>query len=1086
MTTKTHGAEAFPPRSAAFSRLERSAPLSAAQRRLWLLHRLEPESPAFNRPMALHLTGPLDRRALTQSLAEIVHRHEALRTIFNDEAGEPFQQIIEPLPLELETIDLNRVPADERHAEARRVAAARAQNVFDLARGPLIRTVLLALAKDEHVLLLLMHHIVFDGWSELVLTRELIKLYEAFRLSKPSPLLALPIQYADFAAQQQRTLVAGLLEKQLRYWKQQLEGTPALTLATDYPRSGASVYEGGRCSALIPLALTDQLKDFARGERATLFMTLLAAFQLLLARYSGHEDIAVGVPIAGRTILATEGLIGCFMNVLVLRADLSGNLSFRDLLARIREAALQAYAHQEMPFEKLVEELRPQRELNRWPLFQAMFHLRNLPQAELATASELRIAPFPFDRASIGGLDISVEISDQRDGLYCALTYAAKLFRADTTERMLAHYQTLLKSIVADPERTIMTLPLISKEEQRRLLIDWNQTHADFPLDRCCHQLFEAQVEQRPDAIAAVFESEQLTYGELNRRANQVAHHLQKAGVVPETVVGIYFERSLEMLIALLGVLKAGAAYLPLDASYPRDRLAFMLKDAEVKFLLSSAALLNSLPESSAKVFCLDSIDEESEENPASGAAAGTLAYVIYTSGSTGKPKGVMICHRSLSNHLLWRHSYFPLTFADRVLHKASFSFDDSVWELLEPLTAGACVVMAKPEGHFDSEYLVKMIAEQKINVACFVPSLLRAVLDEPGLHSCGSLRRVTTGGEALTLELQRRFFDRLSVDLHNGYGPTEATIAATFFTCDRNGDRSGVPIGRPIANTQVYILDPYLNPVPVGVPGELHIGGAGLARGYLNRPELTAEKFIANPFSEDPDARLYKTGDLARYLPDGNIEFLGRTDHQIKIRGFRIELGEIEAVLNQHPYVKACAVLSCDDTPGDKRLMAYIVPDENAPPASADLRDFLRRKLPDYMLPSAFIVLDQLPVTPSGKLDRRALPAPDYSGSEQAYVAPRTPTEKTLAAIWAEVLKLDKVGIHDSFFELGGHSLLATQVISRVKKTLDADIQLRALFESPTVAGLSALIVQSQAEALGDDELTQLLTEAQEQGSRE
>jgi amino acid adenylation domain-containing protein len=1073
--------EAFSLRDAT-SGVTRFAPLSAAQRRLWVLHRLEPESPAFNRPMALRLTGPLDRQALARSLAEIVRRHEALRTVFKDKAGEPFQLILEPSPVELETIDLACVPASGRQAEARRVACARALDVFDLARGPLIRTVLLVLAEQEHVLLLLMHHIVFDGWSESVLTHELIELYEAFRLSKPSLLRALSIQYADFAAQQQRKFDAGLLEKQLRYWSRQLEGTPALTLTTDYPRPASSVYEGERCSALVPLALTGQIRELARREGATLFMTLLAAFQLLLARYSGQEEIAVGAPIAGRTSLATESLIGCFMNVLVLRADLSGNPSFRELLGRVRETALQAYAHQEMPFEKIVEQLRPQRELNRWPLLQAMFHLRNLPRIEWATASELRVAPFAFERASIGGLDISVEISDQREGLYCTFTYAAKLFRADTIERMVAHYQTLLAAIVSDPGRAIMTLPLADEQEQRRVLIDWNGTHVAFR-PRLCHQLFEAHAEQKPEAIAAVFENEHLSYRDLNRRANQLAHHLQKAGAAPETVVAIYLERSVEMLVSLLGVLKAGAAYLPLDPSYPSDRLAFMLKDDEVKFLLTNEGLLGKLPPCAARIFCLKSIGEESEENPSAGAAAGNLAYVIYTSGSTGKPKGVMICHRSLSNHLLWRHSYFRLSPTDRVLHKASFSFDDSVWELLEPLTAGACVVMAKPEGHFDSAYLVSLIAEQQITVACFPPPLLRAVLDEPNLENCRSLRRVTTGGETLTVDLQERFFHRLTIDLYNGYGPTEATIASTFFKCQRSAERPSVPIGRPIANTQIYILDRDLHPVPIGVPGELHIGGAGLARGYLNRPELTAQRFIPNPFSDDPDARLYKTGDRARYLSDGNIEFLGRFDAQVKVRGFRIELGEIEAVLNEHPEVKACAVLASEDQAQDKRLVAYIVPDSSTAPQ--DLRGFLRQKLPDYMLPSAFIALDKLPLTANGKLDRKALPAPDRTGADSDYVAPRTLTEEVLAGIWGQVLKLDRIGIHDSFFDLGGHSLLATQLISRVQKTFEADLPLRALFESPTVAGLSELIVQKQADALSEDELAQLLAEAQDQGSR-
>jgi amino acid adenylation domain-containing protein len=1073
--------DSIPRRSA-----QEPAPLSAAQKRLWILQQLEPQSPVFNRPLAIRLTGELVPSVLAQSISEIVRRHDALRTIFPSRAGEPVQIVLPAWNFDLEIEDLRYLDKAMRQAEAKRIAAAQAQQVFVLAEGPLLRAALLRLDEQEHILLLLMHHIVFDGWSETVLLQELAVLYDAFNSGKTTPLPELPIQYTDFAAWQQERLGAEAFKKQLRYWERQLDGMPpALNLPTDYRRQKGLNYEGERLIFTLPPLVAEQVKELSRRERVTLFMTLLAVFQILLSRYARQDEVVVGVPIAGRTHAETEELIGCFMNVLVMRTNLSGNPTFRESLFRVKDVALQAYAHQEVPFEKVVEVLRPERDLQRWPLFQVMFQLRNLPKVQLTTAENLRIEPFPFDPGMIGGLDLSLEIQDLPEGFRCAFRYACEL-QTSTVERMAEQYRILLETVAADADRPLDSLSLLTDQERHRLLIEWNDTGREYPQDKCLHQLFEAQVERTPDAVAVAFRERQLTYRELNARANQLAHYLRKLGVGPEVLVGLCMERSVEMIVGLLGILKAGGAYVPLDPSYPPEQLAFILEDTRAPVALTQPALLSEIPSHGAVVVCLDAegggVANEGTENPPSRLTLDNLAYVIYTSGSTGRPKGVMVCHRGVCNYLHWRRDYFPLTEADRLLQKASVSFDDSVWEIFEPLMVGARLVLALPGGHRDAAYLVRVIAEQEITAISFVPSMLQLFLEEQGIEKCQRLRRVTTGAEVLPVELQERFFARMAADLYNGYGPTEATIAATFWACKRGDHPRTVPIGRPIANTRIYLLDSKLQPVPIGVPGELHIGGAGVARGYLNRDDLTAARFIADPFSDKKGARLYKTGDMARYLPDGNIEFLGRIDDQVKIRGYRIELGEIEAVLARHPAIQSSSVVLREDTPGDKRMAAYLVARPQASVDVIDVRKYLKQKLPEHMIPAAFVLIHELPLTLSGKVDRKALPVPDPGRRDQGknYREPRTPAEEKIAAIWAELLRLDKVGIDENFFNLGGHSLLGTKVVARLQELFHIEISLRQLFEFPTIAELADVIVENQRKWRGDEDAEKLLDEVE------
>jgi amino acid adenylation domain-containing protein len=1040
-------------------------PVSFSQRRLWFLDQLFPQSFAYNMLSAYRLTGRLDVTALKKSINEIVRRHEVWRTVFKAVDGEPRQVVLPNLSLELTVVDLREIVSEaDPESEVRCRFETEAQAPFDLAHGPLVRASLLRSKEDEYVLLLTKHHIVYDGWCRGIIARELTALYEAFSNSQPSPLKELPIQYSDYAAWQRQWFQGEVLEDQLSFWKKQLENFQTLQLPTDRPRPSVQTNRGARHYFALPATLSAALKELSREHDVTLFITLLAAFKTLLHRYTGQTDILVGSPVAGRNRSELENLIGFFLNTLPLRTDLSGSPTFKRVLALVREVCFGAYAHQDLPFEKLVEELRPERDLSRNPLFQVGFTLQNTPRCPLELAGlkaeELEIY------SGITRFDLELYLEEGDYGLQGYVNYNADLFDEATMIRMLERFQTLLTGIIADPGRRISDLPILTEAERHQLLVEWNDTKRDYPKDQCIHKLFETQVEKTPDATALVFEDQQVTYRELNNRANQLAHYLRKFGVGPEVLVGICVERSIEMVVGLLGILKAGGGYVPLDVNYPAERLEFMLADAQVSVLLTQSDLFEDgesrLDDSDGRSssldrrvqrICLDRdwelITRESDANLGNIPTADNLAYVIYTSGSTGQPKGVAIEHRNTVGFLSWVHSTFTQEELSGVLASTSICFDLSVFEIFAPLTCGGMVILAQ-----DALALARIPNRTKVSLLNTVPSAMNELLNLVAIPQ--SVRVSNLAGEPLRTDLVRRIYESTSVrKVHDLYGPTEGTTYSTWTCRTPNGLQT---IGRPIANTQVYILDGSLNPVPVGVVGELHIGGDGLARGYLNRPELTSEKFIPNPLSADPTSRLYKTGDLSRYLPDGNIEFLGRIDHQVKIRGYRIELGEIEAVLGQHPAVREAVVLAREDSPGERRLVAYVIAAPGLAPSANELRSFLQQKVPQYMVPSVFMFLDSLPLTPNGKVDRKALPAPDQSRPElgESYSGPCTPVEELLANIWAEVLKLDKVGIHDNFFHLGGHSLLATRVVSRVREAFQVELPLRTLFESPTVAGLA------------------------------
>ncbi|MCG3119499.1 MAG: Linear gramicidin synthase subunit B [bacterium] len=1028
-------------------------PLSFAQQRLWFLDRFEPGAVIYNIPLVIRILGKLDIAAVEWSLNEIVRRHEALRTTFGAVAGQPIQLVTSASHMPLEIVSLQTLPKSQREAEARRLATQETKRPFDLEKGPLLRSTLLRLDATENVLILVVHHIVFDGWSLEMFMRELKALYEAFTASKSSPLPELAIQYADFAIWQRQWLQGEALSLQLNYWKQQLaDMSPVLELPTDRPRPAMQSFRGAAKTFLFSKSIAEALLHLGQREGATLFMTLLAAFKVLLHRYSGQRDIAVGTPVANRNHPEIESLIGFFVNTLVLRTEMSDNPSFRELLARVRQVTLGAYDHQELPFEKLVEELQLPRDLSRSPLVQAMFSLQSVPNQSVAV-SGLRFNRLQIEHGT-AMFDLSLFFWKKEDGLIGVLEYNTDLFDADTIGRMIGHYETLLKSLVANPQQRLHDLPLLTATERQQLLVDWNATQKDYARELCWHELFEAQAARTPDAVAVVFENEHLTYGELNARANQLAHYLsRRCGVRPEVLVGLCMERSVEMLVGLLGILKAGGAYVPLDPAYPLERIAYVLKDAAVPVLLmQNSTILNfkSLIEN-LKLICLDTdwkiISAESTANCAVEVAPENLAYAIYTSGSTGWPKGVGISHRALVNFLDSMRDTPGLHADDTLLAVTTLSFDIAGLELYLPLLVGGRVVLASRETASDGKALMAALEECHVTVMQATPATWRLLL-ESGWAGKPDLK-ILCGGEALPRELANQLLDR-STALWNMYGPTETTIWSTLHRVET---RAGLPsIGRPIANTQVYLLDRHSQIVPVGVHGELCLGGEGLARGYLNRPELTAEKFIPNADGE----RIYKTGDVARYLANGQIECLGRIDHQVKIRGFRIELGEIEAVCAQHPAIAQVVVVAREDEANDKRLVAYVVSQSGL--AASALRQFMKTKLPDYMVPSAFVFLDELPLTPNGKIDRKRLPAPEANQRNlpEAYVAPTSPLEKLLAGIWHQLLPIEKIGIHDNFFEIGGHSLLATQVNSRLHKIFGIDLPLRTLFEAPTVAALS------------------------------
>ncbi|WP_346293414.1 amino acid adenylation domain-containing protein [Sphaerothrix gracilis] len=1049
------------------------APLSFAQQRLWFIHQLDLNPSSYNVFSGLRLQGRLDVAVLEKALQAVVQRHDTLRTTFTTKAeGQPIQVIQPDAAVSLVQQDLTQAADPEQAAQ--QVAHQEARWVFDPTQ-PLLRLTLLKLAATEHLLLVTMHHIIADRWSLGLFTQELQQLYGAFSRQQPMPLAPLPIQYADFAVWQRQWLQGTELERQLSYWRQQLAALPVLDLPSDRPRPAVPTFQGAKYPITFAKPLSDALKNLSVQSGVTLFTVLLTAFKILLQRYSHQHDIVVGTDIANRNRVETEGLIGLLVNTLVLRTDLTGDPTCLELLQRVRDVLLGAYAHQDLPFERLVAALNPERNLSQMvPLFQVKFDLQLAPLPPLSLG-ELTAQPLAFDNETTK-FELRLNLFDSEAGLRGQVEYSTDLFERSTIARLVGHFQTLLENLVACPQQRLSELSLLTPAEQHQLKI-WNQTATEYHSLDCLHQQIERQVEQTPAAIALSFANQHLSYRELNSRANQLAHYLQAQGVLPDTPVGLCFERSLDLVVAILAVLKAGGAYVPLDPSYPSERLAFMLHDSQVPLLLTHSQLVATLPKHSAITICLDqgwpAIAALPTTNPTSAVTPAHLAYIIYTSGSTGQPKGAMNTHGALSNRLQWMQSAYGLTTADCVLQKTPFSFDVSVWEFLWPLMVGTRLAIARPEGHKDSAYLAELIEQQQVTTLHFVPSMLQAFLEAPDLERCACVRRVICSGEALPVALQERFLERLSAELHNLYGPTEAAIDVTAWPCQPEPELTSVPIGKPIANTQIYLLDRAGQSVPVGVPGELHIGGVGLARGYWQRAALTAEKFVPSPFAQtESGSRLYRTGDLARYRPDGAIEFLGRLDYQVKLRGFRIELGEIEAALAQHPEIRETVVTASNDSSGYQRLVAYGVYDASALSTSA-LRDFLAQSLPDYMIPSVFVPLDTLPLTPSGKVDRRALPPPTESRPDLKpdYVKPQTELEQAIAAIWQEVLQLDTVGIHDNFFELGGHSLLLIQVNTQLRQQLQADLSVLDLFRYPTIEAIATHLNQRQRETTPSDQ---------------
>ncbi len=1066
-------------------------PLSFAQQRLWFIDQLEPGSVAYNVPVAVRLRGELDVEALGRALSGVVARHESLRTSFAraDGGGDPAQFIHPARPLPLPLTDLTALPPAAREGEARRLAAAAARRPFDLGRAPLLRARLLRLAADEHLLVLVVHHIVSDGWSMRVLVRELSALYLGHaRAAAPDPAHAradaapppdlpdLPVQYADYAVWQRQHLDGPALDGHLAYWRERLRGPlPVLQLPADRPRPRAATHRGGRVTRRLSPDLAGRLKELSRGEGVTLFMTLLAGFAAVLSRHTGQEDIIVGTPIANRHRVEVEGLVGFFVNTLALRTDLGGDPTFRELLGRVRETALGAYRHQEAPFERVVEAVEAERDLRRAPLFQVMLVMQE------AAAAGVRLGGLEVSAEEVetgaAKFDLLVGVQEGAGGwLEVAADYSAELFEGARVGRLLGHLEVLLESAAGGPWRRVSELEMLGEGERRELLAGWNETGREYEREASVHGMFEREAARRPGAVAVVSGGEAVTYGELDGRADEVARRLVAAGVGLEDRVGVMAERGAWMVAGLLGVLKAGGAYVPLDAEYPAGRLRVMMEDAGVRVVAATRGMRGRVPETGAAVVWLDEEGEGSAPraagddsgcgvtagNPSVAVAAGNLAYVIYTSGSTGIPKGVSVTHRSIMR--LVRETNYARFGEDEVfLQFAPISFDASTLEIWGSLINGGRLVLMPP-GMTTLEALGEVVRREGVTTMWLTAGLFHLMVDER-LDDLRGVRQLLAGGDVLSVAHVKKYLDAAAAGrvLINGYGPTEnTTFTCCFPMTAATQFENSVPIGRPISNTQVYVLDRNLRPVAQGVVGELMTGGDGLARGYLNRPAQTAERFIPHPFSETPGARLYRTGDLVRYLSDGNLEFVGRMDQQVKIRGFRIELEEIEMALAAHAAVREAIVIAREDVPGDKRIVAYLVaaPD-STPPSPGELHKHLREKLPEYMLPAAFVWLDELPLTANGKVNRSGLPAPGqgHAEVEGVYVAPRTPVEEIVAGIWRDALRVERVGVDDNFFELGGHSLLATQVVSRVREALGVEIALRSLFECGTVGGLSEVI---------------------------
>ncbi|MEW6067031.1 MAG: amino acid adenylation domain-containing protein [Nitrospirota bacterium] len=1047
--------------------IEESYQLSPMQQGMLFHYQRDAESGVDIEQMVCSLNEELNTSALKKAWEQVLMRHPTLRTSFRWEGiNEPLQNVNIDISLPFDKKDLRNLPLFNQQSQIEEYLKFDRKQGFDLSKAPLMRLMLFQFGDANYKLIWTFHHIIIDGRAHFIILKEVFDFYEAIchgqdvQLGQPRP-------YRDYI----EWLKQKDFSKSEIFWKQLLDGFTAPTKVDIIPKTeGLNADKDGYAEQEIRVteSLTSTLKTIAEEYSLTLNTFFQGAWALLLNRYTGDDDVVFGSVRACRhsSIEGVESIVGLFINTLPVRVRISSDQSLVSLFKEIRKQYLSMRNHEHIPLLKVLGWSQVHRDIN---LFESITVFDNYElnsklqeQGGKWQYREFHLIEkniFPLTLYGYGGAELLLRIS-----------YEKRRFDNVTIKRMLGHLTTLLEGIADNINRPISSLSILTCKEKRLLLEEWNNTRVEYPQDLCIHQLFEIQTERTPDTVAVVFENEQLTYKELNLRANQLAYYLQSIGIGPDVLVGIAAERSMEMVVGLYGILKSGGAYVPLDPTYPPERIAYMLENAQVPVLLTQSKLLDKLPLYDGKVICLDTdwdnlIADQRQENPVCKTTLENLAYVIYTSGSTGKPKGVMNTHGGILNRLLWMQDAYQLTSSDRVLQKTPFSFDASVWEFFWTLMFGACLVVSRPEGHKDNDYLVQLIIEKQITTIHFVPSMLQLFVDANNVEKCDSLRQVFCSGEALPVNLQNRFFAKLNAKLHNLYGPTEAAVDVTYWECQKNTNLKTVPIGRPVANTKIYILDRYMQPVPIGVPGELHIDGVQVARGYLNRPDLTAEKFISDPFSDNPKARLYKTGDLARYLSDGNIEYLGRLDHQVKMRGFRIELGEIESVLSQHPAVREAVVLAYEDIPDNKRLVAYVVLNQRSPISTSELRNFLKAKLPDFMVPAGFVLLDAIPLTPNGKVDRISLPTPEGERqTEEAYIAPRNELEKIIASIWQKLLQVEKVGINDNFFDLGGHSLLIVQAHRRLHEFIDKELSITDMFRYPSIEKLSKFLTQEQS----------------------
>ena len=1074
---------------------EEPLPLSFAQQRLWAIDQIFPGTTAYNVPLAVRISGPLDRTSLKHTLCEIVARHEVLRTVFPMRDGRPVQEIAPALDLRIVEIDLRDLPDAEREGEAQRLAQAESEQGFDLSAGPLLRVKLVQLQEEEHVLLITMHHIVSDAWSMGIVMREFSQLYEAYSRGEESPLAKPKLQYADYAVWQRRWLQGDVLEEQLGYWRNQLAGMEILELATDHPRGAAVGHRGAQVDVSLGMELTHKLEALSKQAGATPFMVLLAAFNVLLFRYSGQRDISVGTPIANRNRSDIEGMVGFFVNTLLLRTKLLPHLTFSEFLKQVRDMTLAAYEHQDLPFERLVEELQPQRNLSRTPLFQIFFAMQNTPLPEV-DLNGLRLGY--LKREPEASFDLTMAITQTATGLVSSLVYNVDLFEAGTIRRMANHWLNLTKALIENPDRHIGELTFLDASEQEQILSYSNVCSRQYSREKGIHQLFEEQVEQTAEAVALEYEGKQLTYAELNQQANQFAHYMRRLGVGPETLVGLCLERSFEMVVGIIAILKVGGVYVPLDPRYPEDRLQYMLQDAGVSLVLTTQELAGRLQNWPGRLLKMDTaraeIERESVDNLSNLTCGQNAAYVIYTSGSTGRPKGVVVGHSNVVRLFDATEPWFEFSQDDVWTLFHSYAFDFSVWELWGALLYGGRLVIVPYWISRSPSEFYELVKSSGVTILNQTPSafqqLSRAAAQAGSSADEGSLklRRVIFGGESLDFSGLEEWFKQHGDEkplLINMYGITETTVHVTYYPVQIQESSTGwgSRIGQPIPDLRAFVLDSEMQLAPIGVAGELFVGGAGVARGYLNRPELTALRFVPNPYSSELGSRLYRTGDQARWLPNGTLEFLGRLDHQVKIRGFRIELGEIEAVLCQAAGVRECVVVVREEESGEKKLVAYLVMHPDSVIDPNQLRNHIQQNLPEYMIPASFVILDNLPLTPQGKVDRRALPAPQSMGIHAAadFVAPRTPVEETLAAIWAEILEVERVGVYDNFFELGGHSLSMIQLASRLKSAFQVEVPLRVLFDAPTLAEMTAAIAAAQVAQADEQEVSQMLGDLQQ-----